>query len=58
MKKAMDRLWEVVFTPSIRYYRMPNPEVRYPRTPAPSSEPINHDINHMDYKVAFRDSTH
>lgn len=37
---------------------MPNPEVRYPRTPAPASEPINHEINHMDYKVAFRDSTH
>ena len=32
--------------------------VRYPRYPAPGSEPINHSIHASDYKTAYRDSIH
>jgi len=58
MRTAVDRLWDVVMSPSIRWYRMPKPEIRLPRYPAPGSEPINHEMNHFDYKTAYRDSTH
>ncbi|KRX01721.1 hypothetical protein PPERSA_01591 [Pseudocohnilembus persalinus] len=49
---------EVIFTPAVRRYKMPNPRVKYVRYPSPASEPINHDENQMDYKTAFRDSIH
>lgn len=45
MKKAIERLHDVIFTPAIRYYRMPNPSIRYPRYPSPASEPIDHEEN-------------
>lgn len=43
MRKAIDRLYDVFFTPSVRWYRMPRPDVRYPRYPSVASEPINHE---------------
>jgi len=36
---------EFVFTPAIRWYRMPNLNVRFPRYPSPASEPVESDIN-------------
>lgn len=56
MKKAVDRFNEVIFNPAIRWYKLPKPDVRRFRYPAPASEPINHDENVIDYKTAFRDS--
>lgn len=31
---------EIIFTPAIRWYRMPNLKIRFPRYPAPASEPV------------------
>ncbi|EGR32906.1 hypothetical protein IMG5_067030 [Ichthyophthirius multifiliis] len=58
MKKALERLHDIVFQPSIRWYKLPNPDVRRSRYPAPGSEPILESDHYIDYKTCFRDSIH
>ena len=43
---------------SVRWYKLPNPEYHQFRYPSPGSEPIFHNVNNVDYKASYRDSTH
>lgn len=43
---------------SVRRYFLPKANARIYRYPSPGSEPANLEFNQIDYKTAYRDSTH
>jgi len=44
--------------PGMRRYEFPVKGARLYRYPSPGSEPTHHDETAIDYKTAYRDSTH
>jgi len=58
MKTAFNRFKEVFFHPSVRWYKLPNSDVRVNRYPAPANEPHEKALRQTDYKTAYRDSIH
>jgi len=58
IRAALDRFGQWIMPPGVRRYNAPRPGVRLYRYPAIGSEPANHDFNYIDYKTAYRDSTH
>lgn len=55
---ALARFKEVFFHPSVRWYTLPNKDVRVNRYPAPGSEPHEKELRQFSYKTAYRDSIH
>jgi len=44
--------------PAVRRYKYPKPGSRLYRYPSIGSEPVDYERSYVDYKTAYRDSTH
>jgi hypothetical protein len=55
---AWDRFRHFVWPPGIWQYRHSQYKARVPRYPAPGSEPVDREFTYIDYKTAYRESTH
>lgn len=58
IRAAWDRLRFWAFPRAVRRYVIPKPKARIFRYPSPGSEPADRESTYIDYKTAYRDSTH